>query len=261
MGSPLPPVLPPHISIAIEIDQAKQPLIKHEKRETSPTITKAEVHAFSALSLRPKDVLVEQNDNGNVLKNKATSTVNTSTSVLSSSLLASISGGDSFIEASLPVPILGILLLRLLHFYGFEFDPTQHGISAMFDGIFPHSPPEQLRELLRTKPSFSATGLLSSLRIGLDPLILPDPLDVDSNVGRNAYRFPQVQAEFRNAYNRLFEIAYNEVKQNHVQGIWKKNSFSTQNSSVSGIHSTNSSSSTVSAFPLLGIILPCLNGL
>ena len=70
------------------------------------------------------------------------------------------------VDASLlPAPTLGHHLLRLLKFYGSEFDPRTTAVSAAQCRFVP-----------------AATS-------SWDPLTIPDPSDAHENVGRNAFRF------------------------------------------------------------------------
>ena len=76
---------------------------------------------------------------------------------------------------------LGYHLLRLLRFYGAEFNAATTVVSA------------EARRFL-AKPAQASTW---------DPVSVPDPSDERENVGRNAFRFFQCQAVFRDACQAL----------------------------------------------------------
>ena len=73
-----------------------------------------------------------------------------------------------------PPPVLGTLLLRLLEFFGCEFDPATMGLSVMSGCLFP----------LQRRPSEAHVH---------HPLVAPDPLQPSSNVGRSCFKFDQVR--------------------------------------------------------------------
>jgi hypothetical protein len=103
-----------------------------------------------------------------------------------------------------PSPALGRLLLRLLRYYGEDFDPAATGLCVQMGGPVPLQPLPLFQMLLKgSAPHSSTTGLLNPQRVVNDPLTLPDPLDADQNVGRNCFRFFQVQQAFAQARARL----------------------------------------------------------
>jgi hypothetical protein len=116
-------------------------------------------------------------------------------------------GGGSGEEGSggvVPSPALGRLLLRLLRYYGEDFDPAATGLCVQMGGPVPLQPLPLFQMLLKgSAPHSSTTGLLNPQRVVNDPLTLPDPLDADQNVGRNCFRFFQVQQAFAQARTRL----------------------------------------------------------
>jgi len=107
-----------------------------------------------------------------------------------------------------PSPALGRALLRLLQFYGEDFNPATTGLLVHGGGAFElPAEPRDLQAWLRSLPHNSCAGLLHPHLAVLDPLVLPDPLDADANVGRNCFRFFQVQAAFRAARAKLMAAA------------------------------------------------------
>ena len=97
--------------------------------------------------------------------------------------------------AALPPPTLGKLLLRLLKYFGEELNPSTTGLSVKM-GPFP---------LRAGNPA--GTGAGAGLSAGvLDPLTIPDPFDEGNNVGRNCFRFYQVQQVFREARRAIVQF-------------------------------------------------------
>jgi len=86
-------------------------------------------------------------------------------------------------------PLLGRLALLLLQFLGGQFDPRSMGLHVRLGRV------------------------LSNLRSSMDPVWVPDPYDItDSiNVGRNAFRFPQVQSLLNRAYVSLCALQQGEL--------------------------------------------------
>lgn len=115
-----------------------------------------------------------------------------------------LQGGDSVMDV-LPPPCLGRLLLRLLRFVGSELDPAAQALCVhATGGVLALQPLHVFQSVLRAfTPCSTATGLLNPHRVVMDPLVLPDPLDGDQNVGRNCFRVHQVQASFAAARARI----------------------------------------------------------
>lgn len=91
--------------------------------------------------------------------------------------------GPEFSDGLLPPsPLVGYLLLRLLHFYGFEFNAEVSGASVRLGGWF---------------------GIDRRLAIFVDPVVIPDPVDESNNVGRSCFRFQQIQSVLAQAYRAL----------------------------------------------------------
>ncbi len=86
-------------------------------------------------------------------------------------------------------PLLGRLALLLLQFLGQQFDPRSMGLHVRLGRV------------------------LNNLRSSMDPVWVPDPYDItDSiNVGRNAFRFPQVQTVLSRAYTSLCALQQDEL--------------------------------------------------
>ena len=91
--------------------------------------------------------------------------------------------------APLAPPLLGRLALLLLQFLGGAFDPRSMGLHVRLGRV------------------------LTNMRSSMDPVWVPDPYDVtDSiNVGRNAFRFPQVQSLLSRAYTSLCTLQQSEL--------------------------------------------------
>ena len=104
-----------------------------------------------------------------------------------------ISADDDFIpvdDASYalpPAPVLGEMLLRFLKFYGSEFNSDLLGVSVRIGSWF---------------------AINRALAMFVDPVVIPDPVDETNNVGRNCFRFQQIQVVFLRAYHQLLE-SYN----------------------------------------------------
>ena len=79
-------------------------------------------------------------------------------------------------------PLVGRLFLRFLRVYGSEFTPEVQGVSVRLGGWFP---------IDRRLATF------------VDPVVIPDPVDESNNVGRNCFRFQQIQGVLWNAYREL----------------------------------------------------------
>ena len=91
--------------------------------------------------------------------------------------------------APLAPPLLGRLALLLLQFLGSSFDPRSMGLHVRLGRV------------------------LTNLRSSMDPVWVPDPYDISDsiNVGRNAFRFPQVQSLLRRAYVSLCALQQAEL--------------------------------------------------
>lgn len=76
-------------------------------------------------------------------------------------------------------PVLGRLFLRFLRFYGSEFTAETQGVSV------------------RLGCWFTIDRRLATF---VDPVVIPDPVDESNNVGRNCFRFQQIQGVLWNAY-------------------------------------------------------------
>jgi DNA polymerase sigma len=79
---------------------------------------------------------------------------------------------------------LGRLLMHILHFLGQTFDPTRYHISILHGGIFPR----------KNIPN----------DVGVDPLLLDDPLMPGNNVGIRCYRISEIQMKCANALTKLY---------------------------------------------------------
>ena len=101
--------------------------------------------------------------------------------------------GDSF-AGVLPTPTLGRLFLRLLAFIGDEFNPATTCLSAKMGPVPIGSPHTGMPNGAGSGPN--GGGLV-------DPLTIPDPFDPSNNVGRNCFRFAQLQAVLRDARREL----------------------------------------------------------
>ena len=81
---------------------------------------------------------------------------------------------------------LGRLFMHILHFLGQTFDPTRDHISILHGGIFPR----------KNIPN----------DVGVDPLLLDDPLLPGNNVGIRCYRISEIQMKCANALTKLYRI-------------------------------------------------------
>jgi DNA polymerase sigma len=82
---------------------------------------------------------------------------------------------------------LTVITFRLLDFYGNYFNPRSTGISVRTRQYF-----------------FRSQGAHDSLQAGkFDPIWVEDPMNVNNNVGRNAFRIFQVQRAFSDAHRAL----------------------------------------------------------
>lgn len=93
--------------------------------------------------------------------------------------------GAAYLTSWHETPVrLGWLLLSVLHFYGYQFDPRYYAVSIGPSGSFLP---------LHTLPPYEYNP----------PVVIIDPLDAHNNVGRNNFRFQSVQALFRDTYSKL----------------------------------------------------------
>ena len=106
---------------------------------------------------------------------------------------AAPSGKGAGVEASIQTlppsqPLLGRLALMLLQFLGAHLEPRTMGLHVRW-------------------------GKLVPIAQSMDPVWVPDPYDTsdNTNVGRNAFRFPQVQALLRHAVHTLCSCEQREL--------------------------------------------------
>jgi len=126
--------------------------------------------------------------------------------------------GDT-LQHVLPPPHLGRFFLRLLQYIGEEFNPATTCLSAKAGPVpLAYGNPSSLNG----NASGAGGGSANAFNLPLDPLTIPDPFDPSNNVGRNCFRFHQIQTVFRNARRTLGDEAeaqaHNAVLDGGVDG-------------------------------------------
>ena len=87
-----------------------------------------------------------------------------------------------------PSPLVGSLLLRLLKFYGHDFNAETTGVSVRLGYWYTI---DRMQQMI------------------VDPVSIPDPVDEHNNVGRNCFRFQQIQSVMLQAYNAIVTASMN----------------------------------------------------
>lgn len=88
-----------------------------------------------------------------------------------------------------PLNLVGMQVLRLLYFYGISFQPKKTGLSIRHGNLV---------DAAQKNQEVAAYSLV-------DPLWVLDPYDSSgkTNIGRNSYKFPDVQQRFRDVYRKI----------------------------------------------------------
>jgi hypothetical protein len=161
----------------------------------------------------------------------------------------SVEGGDAVLHL-MPQPVLGKLFVRMLKYYADEFRPAETVLSAVgpcYRG--------------GTNPNNAASGgHAAALAAGIvDPLTIVDPLDPSNNVGRNCFRFFQVQQAFREACRALAQYA--AANPTPPQSVADFNADSLAGPSANGSSGSGGGAGSSHEFPLLSVILPALRNM
>jgi hypothetical protein len=162
-------------------------------------------------------------------------------------------------------PVLGHHFLRLLRFYGEEFtSPQTTSINADKGRFLPILSPQE--HAAATAAGAGGGGIAAALASGfVDPVNIPDPSDARQNVGRNCFRWFQIQQVYRESRRLLAEYALaNPPPADRLAGLAAVMS-APPAPPAAGIASGNATelppSISGTEFPLLGLIISSLRGL
>lgn len=159
--------------------------------------TTVPIHNASLNTVIPPHRNNEENESINPTVNDSTISTAASSSTPKENEEYYVEGGDD--PTYFQSPLFGRYFLKLLRFYGEEFTaPQTTCIDAATGSMF-----STVHDLVN-----GTNGTAAALAAGIiDPVNIPDPMDRKQNVGRNCFRWFQVQVAFREAYRTLVEHA------------------------------------------------------